>query len=135
MWQEAESEVVRLEKVLAHNGLTGEKLLEKFRTASREDVRLAAALRGMFTPQVSSLQEKEAYLAYIRRRPFPAAAALMEENRILDLEELDAMLPLSRDTVDSLLNMARTMGRPEALVWLLEKKQARFGFRDRDFSL
>lgn len=135
MWQEAESEVVRLEKVLAHNGLTGEKLLEKFRTASREDVRLAAALRGVFTPQVSSPQEKEAYLAYIRRRPFPAAAALMEENRILDLEKLDAMLPLSRDTVDSLLNMARTMGRPEALVWLLEKKQARFGFRDRDFSL
>lgn len=135
MWQESESEVVRLEKVLAHNGLTGEKLLEKFRTASREDVRLAAALRGMFMPQVSSPREKEAYLAYIRRRPFPAAAALMEENRILDLEKLDAMLPLSRDTVDSLLNMARTMGRPEALVWLLEKKQARFGFRDRDFSL
>lgn len=135
MWQETESEVVRLEKVLAHNGLTGEKLLEKFRTASREDVRLAAALRGLFTLQSSSAQEKEAYLAYIKRRPIPAAAALMEENRVLDLEKLDAAVPLTRETVDSLLNTARTMGRPEALVWLLEKKQTRFGFRDRDFSL
>ena len=135
MWQEAESEVVRLEKVLAHNGLTGEKLLEKFRTAPREDVRLAAALRGMFTPNCSTAEEREAYAAYIKRRLLPAAAALMEENRILDLEKLDAMLPLSRETVDALLDTARTIHRPEALVWLLEKKQARFGFRDRDFSL
>ena len=50
MWQESESEVVRLQKVLAHNGLTGQALMEKFRTAQRQDVRLAAALRGMFTP-------------------------------------------------------------------------------------
>lgn len=135
MWQETESEVVRLEKILAHNGLTGEKLLEKFRTAPREDVRLAAALRGMFTPGCSTESEQGVYCAYIKRRVLPAAAALMEENRILDLEKLDAALPLTRETVESLLNTARAMGRPEALVWLLEKKQARFGFRDRDFTL
>ena len=35
MWRESESEVVRLEKVLAHNDLTGQALLEKFRGASR----------------------------------------------------------------------------------------------------
>ena len=37
MWQESESEVVRLRKVLAHNGLRGQKLMEKFRTAQRQD--------------------------------------------------------------------------------------------------
>lgn len=37
MWQESESEVVRLQKVLAHNGLRGQKLMEKFRTAQRQD--------------------------------------------------------------------------------------------------
>lgn len=135
MWQETESEVVRLEKVLAHNGLSGDRLMEKFRSAPREDVRLAAALRGVFVPDCGNEAQREVYSAYLKRRPFPAATALMEENRILDLEKLDAQAAFSRDTVENLLVLARKMGRPEALVWLLEIKQQRFGFADRDFSL
>ena len=135
MWQESESEVVRLQKVLAHNGLTGQALMEKFRTAQRQDVRLAAALRGMFTPGCGDEAQRGEYLDYLKRRTVPAAVALMEENRVLDLEKLDVCIPFSTETVHSLMETARRLGRPEVLVWLLEKKQSRFGFRDRDFSL
>lgn len=135
MWQESESEVVRLQRVLAHNGLEGSALLEKFRTAPRETVRLAAALRGLFTPGCASEEQREQYAAYLARRVRPAASALMEQNRVLELEALDARNPFSREILEDLLTEARAMGRPEALVWLLEVKGCRFGFPDRDFSL
>lgn len=134
MWRESESEAVRLQRVFAHNELTGAALLEKFRKASREDVRLAAALRGYFTPGCGSEAEREQYLAYLRRRVRPAAWALMEENRVLDLEAFEKAVGFSTELVDEFLQKAMELNRPEVLVWLLEQKR-RFGFRDRDFSL
>lgn len=135
MWRESESEPVRLQKVLAHNGLTGEALLHKFRAAGREDVRLAAALRGYFTPGCAGESEKEEYLAYLSRRLRPAVTALMEEGRVLDMAALEQQVPFSRELTDEFLQAAITMGRPEIIVWLLQNKQARYGFRDRDFTL
>lgn len=135
MWRETESEAVRLQKVLAHNGLAGEALLHKFRTAGREDVRLAAALRGYFTPGCAGAAEKEEYLAYLSRRLRPAVTALTEESRVLEIAELQQQVGFSRELTDEFLQTAIAMGRPEIIVWLLEQKQARYGFRDRDFSL
>ena len=134
MWREAESEVVRLTKVLAHNELTGEALYHKFQTAAREDVRLAAALRGYFTPGCGDEAQKEQYLSYLCRRVRPAAWALMEENRVLELEDFSRKVNFSPALVDEFLGKAIELKRPEVLVWLLGEKK-RFGFRDRDFSL
>lgn len=134
MWRESESEVVRLTKVLAHNDMSGEALLHKFQTASREDVRLAAALRGYFTPGCGDEAQRQQYLSYLCRRVRPAAWALMEENRVLDLEAFSQKADFSPALVDEFLDKAIELKRPEVLVWLLEEKK-RFGFRDRDFSL
>lgn len=134
MWREAESEVVRLEKVLAHNGLTGEDLLRKFRTASRESVRLAAALRGCFTPGCGDVAERAEYLAYLRGRVRPTAAALMEENRVPELERFEREVGFSESLVEEFLAQAMELDRPEIIVWLLQCKKERFGFQDRDFS-
>ena len=134
MWRESESEVVRLEKVLAHNGLTGDALMEKFRTASRESVRLAAALRGYFTPDCGNDAQRKAYGEYLRGRVRPTAAALMEENRVKDLELFESGTGFSRPLVDEFLKQAMELDRPEIIVWLLQCKKQRFGFPDRDFS-
>ena len=134
MWRESESEVVRLEKVLAHNGLTGDALMEKFRTASRESVRLAAALRGYFTPDCADEVQRNAYGEYLRSRVRPTAAALMEENRVKDLEQFEGETFFSQPLVDEFLKQAMELDRPEIIVWLLQCKKQRFGFPDRDFS-
>ena len=134
MWRESESETVRLERVLAHNGLEGAALLQKFRTAPREPVRLAAALRGAFTPGCASEAEKKEYVAYLCSRVRPTVAALMEENRVTELENFEKKVGFSQPLVDEFLAQAMEMDRPEVIVWLLQCKKTRFGFHDRDFS-
>lgn len=134
MWRESESEIVRLQRVFAHNGLTGEALLQKFCTASRENVRLAAALRGYYIPGCAGEAEKEQYLAYLCRRVRPTVQALMEENRVLELEDFEEKAGFTADMVDEFLQKAMELDRPEVIVWLLRRKQQRYGFRDRDFS-
>lgn len=134
MWQENQSEAVRLQKVLSANGLTGEELLQKFKTASREEVRLAVALRGLYTPGCGDEAQKAVYLGYLQKRVKNTVNALMEENRVAELEDFSQRVPFSTALVDEFLQAAMELNRPEILVWLLKEKQ-RMGFRDRDFSL
>ena len=60
--------------------------------------------------------------------------ALMEENRVPELEDFSGRVPFSTGLVDEFLKTAMELDRPEILVWLLKEKQ-RWGFKDRDFSL
>ena len=120
---------------LQDSGLTGQTLLRKFHTGPRESLRLAAALRGIFTVGCAGEAEKREYWAYLARRPIPAATALIEDNRIEDLGALFEELPLTAGVLETLLQTARTLRRPEAVVWLLERKAELGLFQDRDFSL
>lgn len=133
MWNRSEN--ARLQQELRNAGLTGEALLRKFHTGPRESLRLAAALRGIFTMGCAGEGEKQEYWAYLSRRPIPAATALIEDNRIPELAALFEKLPLTAGTLETLLETARTLRRPEAVVWLLEQKGKLGLFRDRDFSL
>lgn len=132
MWNE--SETVRIGKVLAHNGISGEALLKKFRTAAREDVRLAAALRGFFLDS-SDENQKEEYFSYLSRRIRPAVSALIESNRVVDLAVLAEKNLFTAELTDAFLAEAIAMNRSEITVWFLQMKGQKFGFPDRDFGL
>ena len=131
MWNEQESEVIRLKKIFLQAGLRGKSLLGKFRAATREDVRLAAALLGYFSDDMG----KEIYEEYLLRRIRPAVSALMEENRIEEIRQLEKTAGFSPEQVDEFLSAAIKMNRPEVIVWLLRRKEETYGYRDRDFSL
>ena len=133
MWNRSEN--AQLQQEFQRDGLTGEALLRKFHTGPRESLRLAAALRGIFTVGCAGENEKQEYWTYLSRRPIPAATALIEDNRVGELAALFEMLPLTAETLETLLQTARTLRRPEAVVWLLEQKAKMGLFRDRDFSL
>ena len=133
MWNQSEN--ARLQQELQNDGLTGEVLLRKFHTGPRESLRLAAALRGIFSVGCAGEGEKQEYWAYLSRRPIPAATAMIEDNRVVELADLFEKLPLTAETLETLLQTARTLRRPEAMVWLLEQKAKLGLFRDRDFSL
>lgn len=134
MWNEAESEAVRVQKIFRHNGTTGDALVQKFKTASREDVRLAAALRGYFLPDATDA-EKALYYPYLVRRIRPAVTVLMEENRVADMEILEKQNLFTPEMVDAFLQTAIEMRRSECIVWLLQRKDDRYGYRDHDFRL
>lgn len=131
MWNEAESEVIRLKKIFEKSSLSTEALLQKFAASSREDAKLALALIGYFSHTTQNVP----YEAYIKRRLRPAVLALMEETRIPEIEALQALSPFSLEMVDEFLNTAITMNRPEVIVYFLRLKETHFGFPDRDFSL
>lgn len=131
MWQQSENG--RLEQELAQ--YSADALYQKFRTASREAVRLAAALRGCFAENAASEEEKKSYRGYLAHRPIPAVTALIEENRMGCLEKLWPELPISDSALETLLQTARKLRRPEAIVFLLREKAQRGLFQDRDFSL
>ena len=66
MWNQSEN--ARLQQELQDSGLTGQALLRKFHTGPRESLRLAAALRGIFTVGCAGEAEKREYWAYLARR-------------------------------------------------------------------
>ena len=81
------------------------------------------------------MEDRAVYRDYLSRRPIPAVTALVEENRMGDLEALWPWLSISDNTLETLLQTARDLGRPEALVFFLREKAQRGAFHDRDFSL
>lgn len=131
MWQQSEN--ARLERELS--AYIGADLMKKFRTAPRESLRLAAALRGLFALDAAPMEDRPVYREYLSHRPIPAVTALVEENRMGDLEALWPSLTISDNTLETLLQSARELGRPEAIVFFLREKAKRGTFRDRDFSL
>ena len=135
MWNETESQVVHVKKILLHNGVSGAALAGKFRSAAREDVRLAAALMGYFEDAEATDGEKEQYFAYLSRRIRPAVAVLIEENRVPEMEMLEKAGLFTPEMVDEFLETAIGMHRSEAIVWLLRRKDAVYGYRDHDFRL
>lgn len=105
---------------------------QKFITSKQEPLRLSIALEEFFREETDD-EARAAYGQYLRRRLQPAAAALTE------MDDTDRLARLAEwftaKQTDDLIRLAREKGKTAALVWLLRWKGARYGFRDRDFSL
>lgn len=110
-------------------------LYELFLQTRQESQRLSAALAGFFLTDGVQQAHHDAYRAYLKRRIRPAAAALIEAEDTEKLEILAAQGWFDRALLDDLILTARQRRKPAALVWLLRRKQAAYGFCDRDFSL
>ena len=124
------TEVQRIEAELARSNMTEEALMRKFQSASRADVKLACALYGYFRAG-----KADVYLQYLMNRIRPAVSELILSGRVSQLAELEEKGAFTAELTDSFLEMAISAGAQEATVWLLQLKERRFGFPDRDFSL
>lgn len=124
------TEVQRIEAELARSNMTKEALMRKFQSASRADVKLACALYGYFRAG-----KADVYLQYLMNRIRPAVSELILSGRVSQLAELEEQGAFTAELTDSFLETAISAGAQEATVWLLQLKERRFGFPDRDFSL
>lgn len=102
---------------------------QQFLELKQEPRRLAIALTEYFTDEA----HRDAYGAYLQRRIRPAAAALMDAD---DIERLEGLRQwFTAPLVDELLRTAIRLRKPAAAVWLLQVKQAQFGFPGHGLSL
>lgn len=124
------TEVQRIETELARSKITAEALMGKFQSATRADVKLACALYGYF-----GAGKEDVYLQYLMSRIRPAVTELILSGRVSQLAELEGKGAFTAELTDSFLETAISAGAQEATVWLLQLKERRFGFPDRDFSL
>ena len=123
------TEVQRIETELARSNMTEEALMRKFQSAGRADVKLACALYGYF-----GAGKADVYLQYLMNRIRPAVSELILSGRVSELAELEEQGAFTAELTDSFLETAISAGVQEATVWLLQLKERRFGFPDRDFS-
>ena len=65
----------------------------------------------------------------------PTVTELILSGRVPELAELEEKGAFTAELTDSFLETAISAGAQEATVWLLQLKERRFGFLDRDFSL
>lgn len=110
-----------------------ERLYREFTTNPQAPVKLKTALEGFFAD--ANEERKAAYGAYLRRRIRPAMDALIAENAVEKIETIRQLGWIDEGVLDAALRMATERGRTEILVMLLQTKQDKFGYRDRDFSL
>lgn len=93
-------------------------------------MKLACALYGYF-----GAGKADVYLQYLMNRIRPAVSELILSGRVSQLTELEEKGAFTAELTDSFLGTAISAGVQEATVWLLQLKERRFGFPDRDFSL
>ena len=109
-------------------------VFQRFRSASREQVRLPLAAQAYFSGEVTPEQARELE-SYLKRRIRSFVELLIQEDELAKLERLAAAGWLNPGLVEDSLDMAIRLKKSEAYVWLLKWKAAHYGFADRDFSL
>lgn len=110
-------------------------LYRKFQTTGQERVRLACALEGFFSEEKDKEAEKKVYGQYLKRRIRPAMEALIQEENVLKMEQLEAKGWFGAEELDQFIAAARKKRRLESLVWLMKLKDSKYGYKDKTFEL
>ena len=110
-------------------------LYRKFQTTGQERIRLACALEGFFSGADSRMEEKNAYSQYLRRRIRPAMETLILDENVSGMELLEAHNWFGEEELESFICTARKERRLESLVWLMELKNRKYGYKEKIFNL
>lgn len=124
-----QTEVQRIEQELVRSQISGNALLQKFRSASRGDVKLACALRGYFA------EGNDFFLPYLHTRIRPAVTELVLTGRVTELAKLEGLGWFTPGLTDEFLELAISACVPDSIIWLLKMKQRRFGFSPWELTL
>lgn len=111
-----------------------EGMMQRYHSASREQVRLPLAAQAYFSGEATEDQTRELE-GYLRRRVRALVELLLREDALPKLEMLAQAGWLSPGLVEDGLDMAMRLKNTEGFVWLLKWKAEHWGFSDRDFTL
>lgn len=110
-------------------------LYRKFQTTGQERIRLACALEGFFRGESMGNEEKTAYNQYLKRRIRPAMEALIQEENVSGMELLESQDWFGKEELESFISTARKERKLESLVWLMQLKDRKYGYKEKKFDL
>lgn len=110
-------------------------LYRKFQTTGQERIRLACALEGFLRGENIGKEEKNAYSQYLRRRIRPAMEALIREENVSGMELLESQEWFGEEELESFISTARKERKLESLVWLMQLKNRKYGYKEKKFDL
>ena len=110
-------------------------LYRKFQTTGQERIRLACALEGFLNGENIGNEEKEVYSQYLKRRIRPAMETLILDENVLGMELLEAHNWFGEEELESFICTARKERRLESLVWVMELKNRKYGYKEKIFNL
>lgn len=113
----------------------GTKVWKKFETTAQEPVKMAMALWGYFMKEGISQEQRACFGEYLKSHIRNAVEALIEEDAPEKIAVLEGMGWFKEQELESFLKTARERGKSQALVYLMNLKDQKYGYREEEFPL
>lgn len=113
----------------------GDALYKKFMSSKQAAVRLELALLGFFQSDGYTDKQHRDFGDYLRLRIRPAAEALIQRDALEQLQTLEELGWMDASVIEDSMDYAIRNQKTQAFIWLLERKNRKYGFHDRSFAL
>lgn len=113
----------------------GDALYQKFMSSKQAAVRLELALLGFFQSDGYTDKQHRDFGDYLRLRIRPAAEALIQRDALEQLQTLEELGWMDASVIEDCMDYAIRNQKTQAFIWLLERKNRKYGFHDRSFAL
>ena len=113
----------------------GDALYQKFMSSKQAAVRLELALLGFFQLDGYTDKQHRDFGDYLRLRIRPAAEALIQRDALEQLQTLEELGWMDASVIEDSMDYAIRNQKTQAFIWLLERKNRKYGFHDRSFAL
>lgn len=110
-----------------------ESAFRKFRETGQEKLRLETALE--YFEKETDPQRTGEYEAYLKRRIRPAMEQLIITEDVEKMELLHEKGMFGQKELEVFTDMAEREKKPASLVWLLQLKNRKYGFKQKNFQL
>ena len=113
----------------------GDALYQKFMSSKQAAVRLELALLGFFQSDGYTDKQHRDFGDYLRLRIRPAAEALIQRDALEQLQTLEELGWMDASVIEDSMDYAIRNQKTQAFIWLLERKNRKYGFHGRSFAL
>ena len=111
------------------------RVYKKFSETRQEPVKMATALWGFFLKDGIVPSQKQEFSAYLKPRVRNAVETLIEEDEPEKIEVLEQMEWFGQKELEDFIKIARERQKIQALVYLMKRKDSKYGYQEEEFEL
>lgn len=111
------------------------RVYKKFSETRQEPVKMATALWGFFLKDGITPSQKQEFSAYLKPRVRNAVETLIEEDEPEKIEVLEQMEWFGPKELEDFIKIARERQKIQALVYLMKRKDSKYGYQEEEFEL
>lgn len=111
------------------------RVYKKFSETRQEPVKMATALWGFFLKDGITPSQKQEFSVYLKPRVRNAVETLIEEDEPEKIEVLEQMEWFGQKELEDFIKIARERQKIQALVYLMKRKDSKYGYQEEEFEL